>query len=99
MRDGEYYDRELEMMPWSEVQRLTFEKARRQIERVYVVSPHYRRKFDEVGLKPADIKHPDDLSRIPFFDKDEERLSQQANPPWGDNLCVDTTEVVRMHAS
>lgn len=99
MRDGEYYDRELELMPWPEVQRLTFEKARRQIERVYVVSPHYRRKFDEAGLKPADIEHPDDLSRIPFFDKDEERLSQQANPPWGNHLCVDTTEVVRMHAS
>jgi phenylacetate-CoA ligase len=99
MRDGIYYDRDLETMPWPEVQRLTFEKAQRQIERVYAVSPHYRRKLDEAGVKPADIKHPDDLARIPFFDKSEERQSQQANPPWGDHLCVDPTEVVLMLAS
>jgi len=99
MRDGTYYDRGLETMPWPAVQRMTFEKAQRQIERIYAVSPHYRRKLDEAGVKPGDIKHPDDLARIPFFDKHEERRSQQANPPWGDHLCVDPSEVVRMHAS
>ena len=99
MRDGTYYDRELETMPWPAVQRMTFEKAQRQIERIYAVSPHYRRKLDEAGVKPGDIKHPDDLARIPFFDKHEERRSQQSNPPWGDHLCVDPSEVVRMHAS
>lgn len=99
MRDGIYYDRTLETMPWPEVQRMTFEKAQRQIERVYRTSEHYRRKFDEAGVKPEDVKHPDDLARIPFFDKEEERRSQEEHPPWGAHLCVDPTEMVRIYAS
>ncbi|MCZ7526694.1 MAG: AMP-binding protein [Acidimicrobiia bacterium] len=99
LMDGTYYDRELETMPWSKVQAMTFEKAQRQIERVYEVSPYYRRKLDEAGVKPADIRHPDDLARIPFFEKEEERTSQQETPPYGGHLCVDPTDIVRVHAS
>ena len=47
--DGAFYDRELETMPWEQVQALTFERTRQQLERVYAVSPWYRRRFDEAG--------------------------------------------------
>jgi phenylacetate-CoA ligase len=96
---GAYYDRELETRPWPDVAAMTFEKARRQIERVYATSAHYRRKFDEGGVSPGDIRVPDDLARIPFFEKDEERASQAADPPYGGHLCVDPGEVVRTYAS
>src|SRR5258708_34976129 len=66
MPDGTYYDRELETMPWQAVQRATFAGLQRQVERVYSLSPHYRRVLDEAGVQPADIRHPDDLARIPF---------------------------------
>ncbi|MGH9042894.1 MAG: phenylacetate--CoA ligase family protein [Acidimicrobiia bacterium] len=99
MPAGAYFDEELETRPWDEVQALTFEKARRQIERVYNVSDHYRRKLDEAGVKPGDIRTPDDLARIPFFEKDEERVSQAEDPPLGGHLCVDRDEVVRVYAS
>lgn len=97
--DGTYYDRELETMPWVKIQDMTFQKAQAQIERCYSVSPFYQRKFDEAGVKPSDIEHPDDMAKIPFIEKDEERQSQQENPPWGDHLCIDPVQVVRMHAS
>lgn len=99
LMDGIYFDRELETKPWAEIQAMTFERAQRQIERVYRVSPHYRRKLDDAGVKPAAIRHPDDLARIPFFEKEEERSSQAAAPPYGDHLCADLTDVVRIHAS
>lgn len=97
--DGRYYDRELETMPWPKVQEMTFRKAQEQIARVHALSPHYRRTFDEAGVKPDDIRHPDDLARIPFFEKDEERASQERQPPLGEHLCVDPEDVVRIHAS
>lgn len=99
MPDGTYYDRELETMPWRTVAERTFEGVRRQLERVEAVSPHYRRAFAEAGIRAADVRHPDDLAKVPFFDKDAERDSQQAAPPLGEHLCVDPSEVVRIHAS
>jgi phenylacetate-CoA ligase len=97
--DGIYFDRELETMAWERVRALTFERLQRQLERVHALSPHYRRQLDRVGVRPQDVRHPDDLARVPFFEKDEERECQQRRPPLGDHLCVDPTEVVRIHAS
>lgn len=99
MPDGTYYDRELETMPWTQVQALTFERTRRQIERVYATSPWYRRRFEEAGVRPEDIRHPEDLARVPFTEKDDERKSQEESPPFGGHLCVPAHEVVRVHAS
>jgi phenylacetate-CoA ligase len=97
--DGVHFDRELETMAWERVQAMTFERLQRQLERVYALSPHYRQKLDSAGVLPRDVRHPDDLVRVPFFEKDEERLCQQRRPPLGDHLCVDPTEVVRIQAS
>lgn len=99
MPDGTYFDRELETMPWADVQAMTFRKAQEQVRRVYETSPHYRRKLDEAGVKPDDLRTPEDMARLPFFDKDEERESQRESPPYGGHLCVDPQEVVRVHAS
>lgn len=99
MLDTTYYDRELETMPWDQVQAMTFVKAQAQIERAYEASPHYRRKLDQARVTPGDIRDLDDLARIPFFEKQEERDSQATAPPLGEHLCVDPDEVVRVHAS
>jgi phenylacetate-CoA ligase len=98
-RAGAYYDRELETKPWADVSAMTFEKARRQLARVYATSAHYRRTFDGAGVSPDDIRVPDDLVRIPYFEKDDERASQAADPPYGGHLCVDPDDVVRAYAS
>ncbi len=97
--DGTYYDRELETTPWEQVQQATFEKAQRQIERVYERSVVYRERFDEAGVKPADVRVPEDLAQLPFFDKEVERESQDRFPPFGGHLAVDPVDVVRVHAS
>lgn len=79
MPSGVYYDEELETKPWGEVQALSFEKAKIQIERVYATAAHYRRKLDAAGVRPGDVRGPGDLARVPFFEKDE-RASQAADP-------------------
>ncbi len=97
--DGTYFDRELETTPWEEIRSGTFEKAQQQIARVYATSDFYRRRFDEAGVRPNDIRVPDDMTRLPFFDKEAERQSQEEAPPFGAHLCVDPDEVVQIHAS
>jgi phenylacetate-CoA ligase len=99
VRSGAYYDEDLETTPWPRIQAMTFERARAQIERVHSTSAHYRRKFDDAGVRPGDVRTPDDLARVPFFDKDEERASQAADPPFGGHLCVEPARVVRVYAS
>jgi phenylacetate-CoA ligase len=99
MLDGTYYDGELETTPWEQIQQVTFAKAQAQIERAYEKSSYYRRKYDKAGVKPSDIRTPADLARVPFFEKVEERTSQQEDPPLGGHLCVEPAEVARVHAS
>jgi phenylacetate-CoA ligase len=99
MADGPYFDRHLETRPWADVQAAAFAKAHRQFERVYDVSPFYRRKYADAGVDPAVIDSPADFAKLPFVTKEDERRSQEEDPPFGGHLCVDAGDVVRVHAS
>jgi phenylacetate-CoA ligase len=94
-----YFDRALELTPWPELQRSAFEKARRQLERVYSASSFYRRKYDEAGVDPAKIRDSADFATVPFFTKEDERTAQEETPPLGDYLCVEREQVARIYAS
>ncbi|MGC9325806.1 MAG: phenylacetate--CoA ligase family protein, partial [Desulfomonilia bacterium] len=54
----------------------------------------YRRKFDEAGVNPGDIRSLDDLSRLPFTTKQDLR----DNYPYG-LFAVPMSNVIRVHAS
>lgn len=69
---------------------------RKQVGYVYENSPMYRRKFDEAGLQPGDIKTWDDVTRVPFTVKEDLLKSQREHPPFGDLLCVDPVEGIRV---
>ena len=56
--------------------------------------PFYKRKLDEAGYKPGDLRKLDDLSRLPFTGKDDLR----DNYPFG-LFAVPMERVVRIHAS
>lgn len=99
MQSGPYFDQKLETEPWADIERRVFGRTQEQIARLYTVSPYYKRRLDGAGVKPSDIKDREDLARIPFSDKDEERRSQEAAPPLGEHLSVDMERVVRIHSS
>ncbi len=46
-------------------------RLRALLEHAYANVPHYRRKFDSVGLVPADIRTMQDLRRLPITTKAE----------------------------
>lgn len=77
-----------------EIEKLQSERLRNMVERVYNNVPFYRQKFDEIGLKPADIRGIEDLQKLPFTTKQDLR----DNYPFG-LFAVPQSEVVRIHAS
>src|SRR3954467_3971356 len=56
--------------------------------------PQYRRKFEEHGVHPGDLRHLEDLAKFPFTTKQDLRDSY----PFG-MFAVPQDRVVRVHAS
>ena len=56
--------------------------------------PHYKRRFDDAGVGPADLESLDDLARFPFTVKDDLRL----NYPF-ELFAVPRERIIRIHAS
>jgi phenylacetate-CoA ligase len=91
-----YWRRETETLPREELEKLQLQRFRKQIHYVYERSPMYRRKYDEAGIKPADIRSMDDIRSVPFTVKEELRESQARRPPWGEFFCIPIEEGVRV---
>ena len=64
------------------------------VDYVYHNTPFYRKKFQEMGLLPGDIKGIEDISKLPFTDK----LDLRDNYPFG-LAAVPMSQIVRIHAS
>lgn len=88
------FDVELETMPREELEALQLKRLQSLVSRVYHNVRFYRRKFDEVGITPSDIKSLKDLSRLPFTMKQDMR----DHYPFG-LFAVPKDNVVRIHAS
>jgi phenylacetate-CoA ligase len=84
----------MEFMERARLHALQSERLRELVERVHEKVPHYRQKLDVAGVKPADIKGLDDITRLPFTSKDDLRETY----PFG-MFAVPMQEVVRIHAS
>lgn len=83
-----------ECMSRDEMTHLQSKRLVKMVSRVYHNVEFYRRKMQEMGLEPGDIKGIEDLSRLPFTTKDDLR----ENYPFG-LFAVPQSEVVRVHAS
>ena len=64
------------------------------VERVYANSPFYRKKLQESGVTPDDIRTVDDLPKLPFTVKTDLRDQY----PFG-LFSAPMSEIVRLHAS
>ena len=85
---------EFETLSREEMEALQLERLKETVARVYDKVLPYRKKMDEIGLKPEDIKSLDDLKKLPFVTKQDLR----DNYPYG-LFAVPRDELVRIHAS
>ena len=68
-----YYQPEIETMPYEELRALQNERLVKQVQHVWDNVPYYRKKMEEKGLTPADIQSVADLHKLPFLSKDDLR--------------------------
>lgn len=64
-----YWDEAHECMSREEMKKLQGEKLVKQIRHVWDNVPYYRKKMEEAGVTPDDIKTVDDLCKLPFLSK------------------------------
>lgn len=91
-----YWKKESECLPRQRLEELQLQRFKERMQYVYDRSPMYRRKYDDAGTKPSDIRTLADIQYVPFTVKEELRESQTNHPPWGDFLCVPAEEGVRV---
>lgn len=85
---------DIECMPREQMRELQGEKLRKIVAHAYANSPFYRKRFDEHGVHPSDIRSIDDIVKLPFTIKKDLR----DNYPFG-LMAVPMTDIIRLHAS
>ena len=68
-----YYQENYETMPLDELRALQSERLVKQVRYVYENVAYYRRKMDEKGVAPDDIRGIEDLHKLPFLSKEDLR--------------------------
>ncbi len=83
-----------ERLSRDELQALQLERLRWTVRHAYENVPLYRRKFDDAGVRPDDIRTLDDVALLPFTTKEDLRETY----PFG-MFAVPMEQVARIHAS
>jgi len=83
-----------ECMRREELADLQAERLKELAEYCYNNVGYYKKKMDEAGVSPSDIKSLSDLKKLPFTVKDDLR----DNYPF-DAFAVPLSDIVRLHAS
>ena len=91
--NSEYFNPEIETMSREEIKKLQLERLQKTI-RHCMNSPFYKKRFEEAGLKPEDIKTLEDVRKIPFTTKQDLRDTY----PFG-LASVPLSKCVRLHSS
>ena len=68
-----YYQKDIECASREQIRAWQDERLVKQVHNVWDNVPYYRRKMEEKGLTPEDIKGVDDLHKLPFVTKDDLR--------------------------
>ena len=89
-----YYQPEIETMPYEQLRELQNEKLLKQVRHVWDNVPYYRAKMEAKGVTPEDIQSIDDLHKLPFLSKADLREAY----PYG-LLGAPLSECVRIHST
>ncbi len=94
-----YWFRERETMKPSEREAVILRRLQTVVRWAWDRSPFYHQKWSEAGVHPDHLGTLEDLSRFPVLTKDELRRELTAHPPFGRYLCVEQSEVGRIHGT
>ncbi len=89
-----YYQKEIETASQEEIRSLQSERLLKQVRHVWESVPYYRKKMEEKGVTPDDIRGIEDLYKLPFLSKDDLRQAY----PYG-LMGAPLKDCVRIHST
>ena len=89
-----YYQEEIECAPREKILEIQNKKIVEQVKHAWDNVPYYRKKMEEKGVTPEDIKGIEDLHKLPFLKKSDLRDTY----PTG-LVGVPLKDVVRIHST
>ena len=89
-----FHNEEMETASIDKLRSLQTDRLKKIVRHVYESNDVQKKRFNEVGINPSDIKTLDDITKIPFMDKALLRDTY----PMG-LLCMDRNTIVEMHMS
>jgi phenylacetate-CoA ligase len=92
-----FFHEEIETLPREKLKRMQLERLQHIVERAYTENVFYRKLYDEAGVKPADIRHLEDIRKLPFLEKKTVRAAY----PYGMALVTPggTGGALQMHST
>ena len=88
------WNEKAECMSENDKKALQLERLQMAVKKAYESVPYYKKRFDELGVKPEDIKTLKDIEKLPFTTKDNLRDAY----PFG-MFAVPRKEIVEVHTS
>lgn len=89
-----YFEPQIECADREALRKIQSDRLCDIVRRCYDNVPLYKKRFDEMGLRPEDIQSIDDITKLPFTVKNDLRDTY----PFG-LIAVPRTELTRVHAS
>ena len=94
------YDPEIETRAPEDQFRIDRDQYIRQIEYLFNHSAFYQKKLREAGFNsPDDVGPLENLTSLPFTEKDELRKTQAEFPPFGAHLACDADRLLRVYST
>lgn len=84
----------IEIASLDEIQSLQLQRMKWSLQHAYDNVPMYKKRFDEMGVHPSNLRSLADLASFPFTEKEDLRQ----NYPFG-CFAVPRERIVRLHAS
>ncbi|WP_171237104.1 phenylacetate--CoA ligase family protein [Ruegeria sp. HKCCA6837] len=87
-------------LPWNELAAVNDAAYRKQLAYLWEHSEFYQTKLAAAGIASAEEAGGlDDVSKLPFTEKDELRASRDEDHPIGRHLAASMTEIVRVYST
>lgn len=80
----------------SRMREIQEEKFKALVRFAYEESPFYRRKWDEAGVSPRDIRGLDDMQKLPITSREETEADQDLHPPFGTILTCKASSTMKL---
>lgn len=99
-RGARYWFEHRETMPAGVREAAILERLQEVTRYAYERAPFYRRKWDEAGFHPVQLRSLEDFEdKVPVITKADLRASQARAPMFGDYLCVPEAEIHHIHGT